>query len=269
MISTLRALRARLPIVAALHGVLREPYYRMMTAAHPRGAATTLSGGIPVRVHPRFLGLRPDLYEPELANILRQAIPVGGVVLDIGAHVGLHTLMFSKTAGKDGKVIAAEPSPANAGLLRKHLEWNDCANVTVVDAAVSDQEGTAQFTFRAEATDFGGFANSLAYDNGGETREVRLTTIDALCGDLNPDLIKIDVEGAELSVLRGGDTVLRRANPVLVVAIHPGPMQSMGTTPAQLVAHLEALGYVGYDLDGKRSVDPGSEEIVFRRPLAS
>jgi FkbM family methyltransferase len=268
ILDLLRVLRDRVPGLRLGHRALRQPYYRVLEWLFPRGVAVRLASGDAVRLHPRLLGMSPGGYESELANILVSQVKRGATVLDVGAHVGLHTLMFSQHAGVEGRVLAVEASPANAGLLRKHLDWNDCRNVRLVEAAIGDHEGEVAFIFRPDPTDPGGFANSLAYDIGGETAMVRMTTIDTLCAGCDPDLIKIDIEGADLLALKGAYETLMRSAPTLVVAIHPDPMRAIGTHPAELVAFLGTCGYEGRHLDGSRAIDPGFEEIVFRRVTA-
>jgi len=265
ILGPLRALRDRVPGLRVGHRALRQPYYRMLEWLFPRGVAVRLASGDRVRLHPRLLGMKPEAYESELVNILVSQVKQGATVLDVGAHVGLHTLMFSQRAGVEGHVLAIEASPANAGLLCKHLDWNDCRNVRLVEAAIGDREGDVAFTFRLDPTDPGGFANSLAYDIGGETTMVRMTTIDTLCTGCDLDLIKIDIEGAEFLALRGSYKTLMRSDPILVVAIHPDPMRAIGTDPAELLAYLGACGYEGRHLDGRRATDLGFEEILFRK----
>ena len=116
--------------------------------------------------------MRPEVYEEALTAVLIKHLKPGLTVIDIGAHVGLHTLMFSRRVGPTGRVLAIEPSPANARLLRSHIVWNDCRNVEVIEAAVGDREDHVSFTFHPDPTNPGGFANSLAYDIGGETDTV-------------------------------------------------------------------------------------------------
>jgi FkbM family methyltransferase len=265
LLALLRALRDRVPGLRAGHHALREPYYCMLGWFFPRGVPVKLASGDAVRLHPRLLGMRPEAYEPELTGILASQVKRGATVVDVGAHVGLHTLMFSQRVGVEGSVFAVEASPANAGLLRKHLDWNDCRNVRLVEAAIGDCENEVAFTFRQDPADPGGFANSLAYDIGGETATMRMTTIDTLCAGSNPDLIKIDIEGAEFLALKGAHETLMRSAPILVVAIHPDAMRALGTNPAELVALLSCRGYEGRHLDGRRATDPGFEEIVFRK----
>ncbi len=258
-----RGLRRRLPFGATLHKILREPYYTVIEALSPRGVKARLSDGQNVRLHPRMMGIRPEDYEQDLVARLGSLIKPGALVIDIGAHVGLQSLMFAHAVGPHGSVISVEPSPASAGLLRSHLAWNKCSNVKVIEAAVSDTAGSTEFAFRTEATDWGGFANSLAYDVGGDKVVVTLTTIDVICAGHDPALIKIDVEGAELLALRGAVETLERVHPKLIVAIHPEPMRAMDTSPRELVEFMEARGYVGVDLNGARITDPGFEEVIF------
>lgn len=265
MLNVLRTMRDRLPFGGAVHRALREPYYRVLTAVSPRGVEVRTSDGQPLRVHARFLGMNPGCYEPEVTSLLLAHMRLGMTVVDVGAHVGLHTIMFARAVGGQGQVIAVEPSPANAGLLRSHLNWNGVTNVTVVEAAVSDKEGEANFAFCPDPTNPGGFANSLGYDIGDHKSTVRLATLDTICAGVEPGLIKMDVEGAELHALRGAEDLLSRCSPVLVVAIHPEAMGSMGDTPRELVAHMKARGYAGRDIAGREAIDPGFEEIIFRR----
>jgi FkbM family methyltransferase len=263
-----RNLRESSSAVRKLHRFVREPYYRALEAIYRRGAPARLVNGASVRLHPRFVYLA-ETYEPNVTAVLVRYLRSGATVIDVGAHIGLHTLMFSRHVGALGQVLAVEPSPANASLLRRHLAWNGCTNVSVIEAAAGRHEGAIEFVYRPDANDLGGFANSIAYDIGGLRRRVSMTTLDALCDGLVPDLIKIDVEGAELAVLQGAEKLLARAAPTLVIAIHPSPMQAMGGTPADLVVFLNARGYGGHHLDGRPAMDPGFEEIVFEKNGAS
>jgi FkbM family methyltransferase len=263
-LTAFRSARSAVPILGTFQRWVRPLWYLTLGALYPRGAPTTLGGMQNVRLHPRLLSMRPEQYEPEVSTLLRRLAHRGATVVDIGAHVGLHTLLFSESVGTTGRVIAIEASPATATVLRSHIAWNQLTNIEVVQAAMGDREGAIDFTFRSDPLDLGGFANSLAYDIGGVTQSIPMTTLDKVCADLTPDLIKIDVEGAELHVLRGGAETLKRAHPTLVVAIHPEPMQMMGTTPSELVMFLEALGYSGHHLDGRVAKDPKFEEILFR-----
>jgi FkbM family methyltransferase len=148
-------------------------------------------------------------YEPETSDLLRTLVFPGATVYDIGANVGVHTLLAARLAGEAGRVIAFEPLPRNLAYLREHTRLNRLANVEVVAAAVTDDVGKQSF-------DEGGSPSMGRLGSGALTVDV--VSLDSFGGD--PDVIKIDVEGAEVEVLRGAQDLLRRATPSVILALH-------------------------------------------------
>jgi FkbM family methyltransferase len=117
-------------------------------------------------------------------------------ILDCGAHVGLASLWF-KRAYPAARVTAFEPDPAIAALLRRNLQRNNAPDVDVIEAAVWNCSGTV--SFRAPGTDAGAI-DAIAADTSGPSRDVRAVRLrDWLTEPI--DLLKIDIEGAELDVL--------------------------------------------------------------------
>ena len=92
-------------------------------------------------VHGCWLGS----YEWEKRRAFERTVRPGAVVFDVGANVGFYTLLASELAGVRGQVVAIELLPRNVSYLRAHLRMNGVTNVTVLEAAVSDQLGTARF----------------------------------------------------------------------------------------------------------------------------
>jgi FkbM family methyltransferase len=266
MLDFLRSLRAKSELIDTLHRHLREPYYRALELAYPKGIWISLASGDRFRIQPRFLGMNLSNYEPRLVDTFCSLVAAGMTVIDVGAHVGIYSLLASAKVGSNGKVIAIEPSPANARLLRQHLSFNQSRNVEVIEAAVADKLGQITFNYRPNATDPGSFGNSMAYDISGESANVQVRTLDDICSDVSPALIKIDVEGAELLALRGAKEILVKSRPTVIVAVHPEPMRMLGTTPLDLVTFMNDLGYRGVRLDGTAVINPGFEEIIFGRP---
>jgi len=178
----------------------------------------------------RILG---GTYEREQTALFERLLRPGGTVLDVGANVGYYTLLASVLVGDAGRVHAFEPEPRNAGFLRRHVRMNRRANVTVQQAAVSDREGTARFDFGS-----GSGTGHLA-DSG--TIEVRTLRLDDYCGEHAPapSAIKIDVEGAEMSVLHGARETLERHRPVLFLSTHGAEVHR---------ASLDLLRGLGYRL---------------------
>jgi FkbM family methyltransferase len=138
----------------------------------------------------------------------------GMVCWDIGANVGYYTILFAELAGQDGKVFAFEPFPRNVELLRRHVEINGYRNVRVLPCALGDRDGEAKF-------DPGPDRSMGHLSDEGELRVAcwRADTLLATGQIQAPDVIKIDVEGAEAKVLLGARLALARG-PVVFLATH-------------------------------------------------
>src|SRR5262245_56913142 len=126
MLGFCRKLRAKSALVKAIHPCLREPSYRALEFAYRNGVSMEFRTGDPFRIQPRFLGMSLFQYETDLIHIFSRIIVSGMTVTDVGAQVGIYTLLVSRKVGPSGKVIAIEPSPAIAQLLRQHLSANLC-----------------------------------------------------------------------------------------------------------------------------------------------
>src|SRR5882724_9135487 len=147
----------------------------------------------------------------------------GMTVLDIGAHHGLYTLLASKCVGRKGRVFAFEPSPRERIRLQRHIRLNNCKNVTIEPVALGSEPGDAELYLVEGA--FTGW-NSLrppAVQGTTFTARVQVTTIDswlAKDGKGGVDLVKLDVEGAELSTLKGASTLLgHHPRPIILVEV--------------------------------------------------
>jgi FkbM family methyltransferase len=178
----------------------------------------------------RILG---GTYEPEQTRLFEERLRAGDTVLDVGAHVGYYTVLSAVLAGPSGRVHAFEPNPRNAEFLRRHVRINRLDTVRVEQAAVSDHEGTARFDFGT-----GSGTGHLA-DVG--ALEVRTLRLDDYCAQhaLAPAAIKIDVEGAEMSVLAGAFDTLARYHPTIFLSTHG---------PEVHAASLDFLRGMGYQL---------------------
>lgn len=149
----------------------------------------------------------------QTARFVRHVAP-GDVVLDLGAHVGYYTLLAAALAGPAGRVFAFEPDPRNARYLRHHVRINRCRNVEVVEQAVCDHTGEVRF-----GPGTGSGTGRIAEGGPVSVPSVRL---DDFCADraVTPNVLKIDVEGAERRVLQGAITTLRSARPLIFLSTH-------------------------------------------------
>lgn len=170
--------------------------------------------GLRLRVGSSTLVRVVSTLEAEVEEAFLSAIKPGATVYDIGANVGWFSLLAAREVGPEGRVIAFEPSVTNASILQSNANTNGFGNVAIVPAAVCERDGWGRFSATAS------LVGALA-ENGDEC--VPLLALDswiAEMGETLPDVVKIDVEGAEARVLRGMAATLRKARPVLVIELH-------------------------------------------------
>lgn len=173
------------------------------------------------------------------------------VVYDIGANVGYFTLLASGLTGPEGRVVAFEPLPRNIRYLRRHVQINHLENVKVIEAAVSDHDGDGYFDLGPSSA-----MGRLAVDGKLKVQMVSLDTLLAEGQLAPPDVIKLDVEGAEYDALRGGWKLLETHRPLLFLDTHGRKAHHF------TVALLDELGYCFEILDGK-SLQETRELIAF------
>lgn len=178
--------------------------------------------------------------EGQMLRRLLAAVREGDTFFDVGANIGTISLPVAMTGAE---CLAFEPAPANAARLAENAELNRLGNVTVVEAAMWSQSGTV--ALRVDGTE--GAGRSRVVDAGGdETVEVPAATLDQFAGGgaAAPDLLKIDVEGAELEALRGAAATLAagRVREVFVET-HPLQLEERGTSEPEVAALLGDLGY--------------------------
>lgn len=232
-----------------------EPHWdaALDRASRRRGIAVTVNGDN-LRLTPSYATYHTSRgWEPELHAELTRALEPGACVLDVGAHVGLFTLAAALRVGPTGRVIAFEAAPATAATLRRHVALNGFEDrVEIVSAAVGDVEGEIPFFVGGEtmsASVTRASLDELRPQHAGAPdvtiREIRVPalTLDGFCArrTLQPDRVKIDVEGAELRVLRGAVELLRGPADI-VCEIHPAQLEAAGDSEAELVALIEAHG---------------------------
>lgn len=183
-------------------------------------------------------------------RLLGQTIAAGSVFLDVGANVGTYTMQGSRLCGPGGRVIAFEPAPRNVAFLERHIRLNGLTNVTIIEAALSDRDDSARFTTTPDRV-----TSHLSADGEIEVACWRLDTLVMQKRVPPPDCIKIDVEGAECSVLRGAEAVLSGST-------GPRPTVFVATHGESNKAECESiLDDIGYDV---RSIAGLEDEFIAR-----
>lgn len=154
-------------------------------------------------------------YEHNQQILLAKYLKEGDVIFDIGAHVGFYSLLGSVLVGGRGQVIAFEPAPKNLNYLKKHLQINSVINVEVVEAAVSDRHGHVRLS--------SGPSSSMWHIDAQGELEVQTVSLDELVLNAKlppPNVIKMDIEGAEFLALNGSARVVKEFHPVLLLSTH-------------------------------------------------
>jgi FkbM family methyltransferase len=184
-----------------------------------RGTWWTMHSG----VHTYWRGV----YERELARQIGRAVRPGMVCYDCGANVGYFTLLFSRLVGGRGHVFSFEPLPENAAHIQRHILVNRCSNVTVLELALADYSGKAGFSVSGSTSKI---------EAEGEI-EVACATLDSL-GLPAPDVVKVDVEGAEILLIKGAERTIRTHHPTIFMSLHiPIP------SARDLAGRLRSIGY--------------------------
>lgn len=175
----------------------------------------------------------------------------GMTVLDVGAHHGLYTLLASKRVGWRGRVIAFEPSPRERRRLRQHVWLNLCVNTKVEEYALGEATSVAQFfVVEDHAQDWCNSLRPPLVQAATRTISVKVLPLDHYIETHSVghvDLIKLDVEGAELSALRGATGALQRYSPVLMVEVEDKRTKPWGYAAREIVTTLDRLGYEWFE----------------------
>ncbi len=250
-------------------GALRQrlkPLFHRLLAHQGDGFRSVLPGGEVILVAPahRHMTWNADEY-----TAFRTAVKSGDVVLEAGANVGAYTLLFGQWVGAAGRVCAFEPDPSAFDGLEQHLSINNLSDrVTAVAAAITDGQQDRIALVLGESSGISRMAGAVD-GSGSRVTDVPALSIDAFCGThrLTPQVIKIDVEGAELAVLRGARTTIARAGASLhlFVELHPQLWPTLGYSMNDLRRECESQRLSAERLDGTRDESLWTTEGVCLR----
>ncbi|MDP9230805.1 MAG: FkbM family methyltransferase [Bacteroidota bacterium] len=204
-----------------MFNILKQIYYFLLDILTLKKGIKVLINNFPITLPARYYKYFPARYEEENFSFFKKKCKTNMTILDVGAHFGLYSVYMQKLSG--GKVYSFEPTPTTITILKKTLELNNVKNnVEVVEAAAAGQTGKAVF-FVDEFP--GSVSNSLVQygDRNVTGYQVDIIALDEFVQSKNikVDFIKIDAEGAELSVLKGAVNILETQRPIIILAMHP------------------------------------------------
>jgi FkbM family methyltransferase len=273
-----------------LHAPVRDARRRQVESA--RDSRTTFTASMP-GINCQMI-IDPTTYfsevyirgffEPELIRYLKETLHPGMTCVDVGANVGYLTLFMAKRVGQTGRVFAFEPTSRICELLKANVSLNSCRQVVIEQAALSDHIGALQFHEGPTGFDVYNSAGTITHPTAIPqpfmTSQVRCLTLDSYLGELEwpeIDIVKIDVEGGELSVLKGMEQVLKSSPGIqLIIELADQTTHGFGYSASDIEHWLRARGWhlsiVG--AGGKLFAAPVNnkwtgQNIVAYRPISS
>lgn len=159
--------------------------------------------------------------EPELQMALETVLVEGGCFYDVGANVGFFSVIAARLVGAKGKVVAFDPLPSNIDAILHNANLNDFKQIETREIALGAEDGTAEFIVSSDPN-WGRLASVGTPDAIIGRKQVSVRTIDRLVsgGDQPPAVMKIDVEGAEVEVLRGARATIVAYRPIIFIDLH-------------------------------------------------
>lgn len=237
----------RLPFITPLYSF----FYKHVK---PRGVVETRALDLTFFINSADSGLAPWLimgreFEPVERKALESVLKPGMLFVDVGANIGYFSLIAARLVGETGRVWAFEPEEENFSLLRRNIAANGCKNITPTQKAVAQKSGTQMLYKDSDNL----CAHSLLPKEGWEPVVVGTVSLDEFFKNTpHISVIKIDVEGAEMSVLAGMKDILEK-NPqlMLIIEFYPNALRRAGTDPLEMLRTLYESGFRLTRLDGE------------------
>lgn len=176
-------------------------------------------------------------HEELTTEMFKKVVKEGDIVVDLGANIGYFSLLAARLVGNRGKVYAFEPEPVNYSLLLKNIELNEYANIVPVPRAVSNVSGRVKLFLDDKDTG----AHTIYPHGRGESIEVQSVTLDEFFEDREQriDVIKMDIEGAELAALSGMERVIKgNENLKMFIEFYPPGIRRRGDPPEEFICRL-------------------------------
>jgi FkbM family methyltransferase len=246
-----------------IKNTIKEAIYSLLNFFLSSRGIKTKVNDREIRFPVRYFKYFPSSYEKENFDFLAEACKRGEIAVDIGAHIGLYTVVMSTLVGEEGKVFSFEPSPTTRKILDKTVSLNKVDNiVTISSEAISDKEGTSYFYISENNSDNSNTLVDYRKDRKTKGIEIKLITLDKLREGIRKkiDFIKIDAEGAELQVLKGAQQTFLIDKPKAILALHPNPIIAKGDSLEDIWDVL-----MSYKLDVKIGREKISKEDFCKR----
>jgi FkbM family methyltransferase len=256
---------ANVPLVDKIAKLTKKAWFKEFDLQSLEGICVDLKG-LKVYVPPRFIRhYVTNEYEPVTQKVFIESIRAGDTVLDVGAHIGFYAMLAAKVVGETGTVHAVEPCQDTLRLLRESIRANNLENVIVHGCAAGNSNCLREFNITGSSDSHGFYA----HPNIETLASVQVTQVkmdDITAGPVN--VVKIDVEGAEIEVLEGMESILMKSHDLnLFVEWFPAGMINAGRDPSELPERLRKLNFKDVRVidDRAQNILPLEETIALIR----
>jgi FkbM family methyltransferase len=266
VLSPLNAFR-RLLFVNPKHEQFERSYERLVSDVQSGSVVVKIPGyggsfEMDIRSHIFKRLLEFKSYEPEIVQAIVERMTPDKDAIDVGANIGLFTVLFAKTVRSDRRVLAIEPSPAVLSYLRNNIERNGVINrVSIFEGVASNKEGKADLHVIGgmdEYSSLSGIVHSNVRDHKSTAVRVTAKRLDDIVkqSGLRPGIIKLDVEGAEYLALLGAVNMIREFRPIIVSELSDELLKGFGHSSKDVLSFLQQNGYDVQPLTlGVRKID--------------
>lgn len=181
------------------------------------------------------------------------------IFADIGANIGFFSILYNQVSCENAQVHAFEPLERNRYRMEKNIELNGGCNIEIYPFGISDRSGIDEIWFSEERPGEASLTSKLYSAQSNYSTEIELRRLDDVYDDNNvPGFLKIDVEGAEVDVLRGGQDLLSNFKPEILMEIHQPLLEEFGDSVQTLISLLEDAGYSSaYHIESGVSIELG------------
>mgnify|MGYP002779646944 CR=1 FL=1 len=231
-----------------------------------------LEGRFPMFLDSRGTDVAPHImlfgiWEPNYTAVFQRLVRPGDTVFDIGAHLGVYTLLGAARAGPTGRVHAFEPNGRHASLLGRSIAVNGFGAFTQVhNLAVGEEEGTTELRYSWEFAGGGHLAIGLGEKPSDLVgKRCRVAPLDALFPDpgFTVDVVKMDVEGTESLAVRGMRNLLARSRRARVMfEFAPGMLASHGSGAAELIGLFSELGFRFWTIGADSALAEAAPDVL-------
>ena len=220
-----------------------------------RNGITANINDTPIKLPVYHFRLFPKDYEKSFFEFVKTNVKSGDIVLDIGAHIGLMAVLLGRQVKPGGKVYAFEPTPGSYGHLCDVVRFNNLEETVIpVNMPVTEKSGMVSFFISDNEIDVANTLTPWEQEKELGSLKIKATSIDDFIRErqlTKVDFIKIDAEGAELKVLKGGYNTIKNFRPKINLALHPDAIVANGDS---LEAIFQIIGDLNYSIHRKDGI---------------